>query len=142
MSTAVAATHKAEHIKALSTASRLAQQRDEWAAVCYFYAAYRAVRCAFNNDSRLDTDASARAVNAKLSASSRHVDFHNGHPKRGPGVNDIVRYLYPVISSAYQLLHQKSVEVRYAEGLVEITIEETRELAERVTTRLQELGLF
>lgn len=81
-------------------------------------------------------------MNAKLSASSRHVDFHNGHPKRGPGVNDIVRYLYPVISSAYQLLHQKSVEVRYAEGLVEITIEETRELAERVTTRLQELGLF
>lgn len=142
MSATVAAQHRSEQHKAYSTAKLLARGGNEWATVCYFYAAYRAVRCAFNNDSRLNSDADARAVDPKLTASSRHVGFHNGHPSRGPGVNDIVRYLYPLIWAQYELLHAKSVEVRYGSGLIGLTVDETRELADAVIDELDGMGLL
>ncbi|MGM7698673.1 hypothetical protein [Microbacterium sp. A84] len=142
MSTTVAAQHKSEQLKAYATAALLARSGNEWASVCFFYAAYRAVRCAFNNDARLNSDAAARTVDSKLSASSRHVAFHNGHPNRGPGVNDVVRYLYPAIAAKYELLHAKSVEVRYGTGLIGVTVEETRELADAVISELDGLELL
>lgn len=142
MSATVAAQHKTAQLSAYSTATLLARGRNEWATVCYFYAAYRAVRCAFLNDTRLNSDADARVVHEKLSASSRHVDFHNGHPKRGPGVNDVVRYLYPEIATQYELLHTKSTEVRYSTGLIGLTVDETRELADAVISELDSLGLL
>ena len=140
MSAPVAEQHKSEQLKAYQTAVLLTRSGNEWATVCYFYAAYRAARRAFNLDSRLDSDAAARAVNPRLSASSRHVDFHNGHPSRGPGVNDIVRFLYPAIATKYELLHAKSVEVRYRTGLIGVTIEETRKLADDIIRELTRLG--
>lgn len=142
MSATSAAQHKAEQQKAYATATLLARGNNDWAAVCYFYSAYRAVRCALNQDSRLDSDAAARAVNPKLSASSRHVDFHNGHPHRGPGVNDVVRYLYPSIGPKYELLHAKSVEVRYGTGLIGVTADETRQLADDIIADLGARGLL
>lgn len=142
MSATAAAQHKSEQLKAYSTATLLDRSDNEWATVCYFYAAYRAVRCAFNNDIRLNSDAAARAVDAKLSASSRHVDFHNGHPSRGPGVNDVVRYLYPAIAAKYELLHTKSTEVRYGNGLIGVTVDQTRELADAVIGELDNLELL
>ena len=143
MNASVSAQHKTEQAKAYATAQILARSGNEWAAVCYFYAAYRAVRCALSQDARLDSDASARSVHLRLSARSRHVDFHNGHPNRGPGVNDIVRYLYPSIATKYELLHAKSVEVRYESGLVGgVTVEDTRRLADDVIRTLDSLGLL
>lgn len=142
MSAIHAAQHKSEQLKTYSTATLLASTGNEWAAVCYFYAAYRAVRCALNNDARLNSDAAARAVHSKLSASSRHVDFHNGHPSRGPGVNDVVRHMYPSIAAQYELLHTKSTEVRYGTGLVGVTVDETRQLADAVIGHLDSMGLL
>lgn len=142
MSATVAAAHKAESTKAYQTAKLLARGANDWAAVCYFYAAYRAARCALSNDVRLDSDSSAREVHQKLTASSRHVDFHNGHPNRGPGMNQIVRYLYPGIGDKYEMLHLKSVEVRYENGLVGVTVDETGEIADDIISHLTGRGLF
>ncbi|WP_372968525.1 hypothetical protein [Microbacterium sp.] len=142
MSETVAAGHKAEQAKAYTTGVLLARGGNEWATVCFFYSAYRAVRCAFNRDPRLDSDAAARAVDSNLSAGSRHVNFHNGHPNRGPGVNDVVRYLYPKIWTQYELLHAKSVEVRYGTGLIGVTVDQTRELADAVIAELDGRGLL
>lgn len=136
MSVEVAEKHAAELQKAYETAEALAQSGDEWAAVCYFYAAYRAARSALNRDERLDSDSSAREAHSSLTATSRHVDFHNGHPKRGPGLNDVVRRLYPDIASRYEFLHAKSVEVRYESGLVEASVEQIKKIADEVIDRL------
>ncbi len=120
----------------------LAAAGNEWATVCYFYAAFRAVRAALQNDARLNSDAAARAANAKLTASSRHVDFHNGHPQRGPGVNAVVRFLYPAIGAKYELLHTKSVEVRYQGGITAGTIADSRRLAGDVIAELRRLRVI
>src|SRR5690606_3111903 len=128
-----------EQDKALDVAAILTRSGNEWGAVCAFYAAYRAVRRVLCNDPRLASDAAARAVNPRLSASSRHVDFHNGHPSRGPGVNDVVRYLYPEIAAKYELLHRKSVEVRYESGLVDSTVQDVLDLALDVINELDRL---
>lgn len=124
------------------TAERLHDADEEWATVVYFYACYRAVRAAFYSDERLNSDAKARAVNPKLSASSRHVDFHNGHPSRGPGVNDVVRFLYPPIASMYELLHVRSSEVRYEGGVTAGTLADSKALADSVLAHLRGEGLI
>lgn len=124
------------------TAERLCAADEEWATVAYFYACYRAVRAAFYNDERLNSDSGARAVSPKLTASSRHVDFHNGHPSRGPGVNDVVRLLYPHIQSQYELLHIRSNEVRYSSGTTAGTLADSKALADRVREFLRDKGLI
>lgn len=137
MSAEVAEKHDVELQKAYATAKLLAQSGDEWSAVCYFYAAYRAARSALNRDARLDSDSAARAIHHSLTATSRHVDFHNGHPKRGPGLNDVVRRLYPAIAPKYEFLHAKSVEVRYESGLVGVTVEQVATIADEVIAELK-----
>jgi hypothetical protein len=132
-------TRSAEHYE---TAERLLDAEEEWASVAYFYACYRAVRAAFYNDERLNSDAAARAVHPKLSAGSRHVDFHSGHPSRGPGVNDVVRFLYPTIQPKYELLHIRSVEVRYAGGITGGTVAESQALAQAVIEFLRGADLM
>ena len=124
------------------TAERLFDADEEWATVVYFYACYRAVRAAFYNDERLNSDAGARAVHPKLTASSRHVDFHNGHPSRGPGVNDVVRFLYPRVHPNYELLHVRSSEVRYAGGITAGTLADSKALADSVLESLRDEGLI
>lgn len=139
---AVAAKHIASYQGHYATAQALDTAGDEWAAVCYFYAAFRAARAALYNDTRLDSDAAARAAHPRLNAGSRHVDFHNGYRTVGPGMNDVVRYLYPAIGSAYELLHTKSIEVRYLDGLVGVSIADVRGLADKVLAHLQSLNLL
>lgn len=121
-------------------AQRLEAAGDEWAAVCYFYAAFMAARSCLYADVRLDSDANARAADPKLSASSRHVDFHNGHRSRGPGMNEVVATLYPKIGAQYELLHIKSVEVRYDSGLQNATIDDVRQVADLVIAELRAAG--
>lgn len=136
------ADHVARSNHARNTANLLARGNNPWASVLYFYAAYSAARAAFLRDARLATDDSAREVHPKLLASSRGVDFHKGHPSRGPGVNDMVQYMYPAIGTRYQLLHIQSVEVRYAKGLTGSTIHDSRDLADAVIDEFTRLGLY
>ena len=134
--------HRARSVDHYETAERLFGADQEWAKVAYFYACYRAVRAAFYNDERLNSDAAARAVHSRLSAGSRHVSFHNGHPNRGPGVNDVVRLLYPTIGSSYELLHIRSNDVRYSSGLSAGTVTESRALANSVIEYLRSADLI
>lgn len=135
------AAHIAHSKAAYQTSNVLSRGNNEWAAVTYFYAAYRAARAALLKDSRLDSDVSAHAVHARLRASSREVDFHKGHPSRGPGLNDIVRYLYPKIGPAYELLHIRSCEVRYDNGLTAGTVADCRDLVDEIIDEFTRLGL-
>lgn len=124
------------------TAERLFGADEEWATVAYFYACYRAVRAAFYTDDRLNSDAGARAVHPKLTASSRHVDFHNGHPSRGLGVNDVVRFLYSQIHPEYELLHVRSNEVRYGGGITAGSLADSKALADSVLAFLRDEELI
>jgi hypothetical protein len=128
----------AEHYAA---AERLNGLDDEWGAVCYFYAAYVAARAALYRDVRLDSDPAARRADSKLTASSRHVDFHNGHPNRGLGMNQVVSVLYPSIGSKYELLHIQSVEVRYGSGLVNASLADIKSLADDVLALFRSVGV-
>lgn len=142
MTAPFAASHKAASDRFYETAKRLERTKDELAAVCYFYSAYRAIRSAMCVDARLDSDSNAKAVHLRLSASSRHVDFHNGHPNRGPGLNEITRILYQPIGSDYELMHIQSNAVRYGDGLKDVSIADVRALAESVRSHLTSEGLF
>jgi hypothetical protein len=133
----LAAEYAARSFAHYETARILVDADNEWAAVCYFYAAFDAARAALYDDVRLDSDAAARAAHPKLSASSRHVDFHNGHPSRGPGMNQIVDILYPSVGAKYELLHLKSCEVRYEFGLKDATIADICTLGEDVLAGLR-----
>lgn len=125
----------------IAAADTLRSVGDEWATVCYFYAVFHVVRAALLVDVRLNSDASARAVNSQLSASSRHVDFHEGHKSRGPGLNQVVRMLFPAVAAQYVLLHVKSVEIRYRDGLQGIAIQDVARLASEVMDHLEAAGL-
>lgn len=142
MSVVAAAAHVGQYEKIYATAKYLDVARDDWAVVCYFYAVHRAVRAAFCIDERLNSDSAARAVSDRLRAGSRHVDFHKGHPNRGPGVNDVNRLLYPEIADQYELLHSWSCEVRYENGLSVGSIADARKLAETVLAALVARGVF
>lgn len=135
--------HRGSYDRAIEAASKLEDGLDEWAAVCYFYAALSAVRHALCADERLDGDAKARAVDPRLTAGSRHVKHHNGRAdNRGIGLNQIVRIMYPKIASEYELLHTKSVEVRYGTGLVNATVSEVRGLLDTILAELRSIGMF
>lgn len=136
----------AEHIAKSKTAHNtgviLSRSNNEWASVLFFYAAFRAASAAIAIDERLNTDESAKAVHHRLLASSRAVNFHNGHPDRGPGMNDIVRYMFPKVGAEYELLHTHSHEVRYADGLSAATVHDSRALAETVIDYFKSLSLY
>ncbi|MGC5224899.1 hypothetical protein ACPW96_20230 [Micromonospora sp. DT81.3] len=57
-------------------------------------------------------------------------------------MNDIVRYLYPAIGFKYELLHTKSNEVRYGDGLTAGTIADTRSLADAVLDEFARMSLI
>lgn len=135
------AGHLTAHARALRSAEKLLNAPEGWAAVCCFYAAYSAVRHALCADQRLNGDAAARAVDPRLTAGSRHVEHHNGHKSRGPGVNHVVRYLYPAIGSKYEFLHMKSCEVRYQNGLIG-SLEDVQSVYIDVIAELQKRGFF
>lgn len=94
----------------------------EWAAVCFFYAAYHLAVAAISSDPVFNDPARLRRINAELIPDDRHTARHNGR-KRGPhgrewGVCELMVVLYDQpVASAYDKLHRASVEVRYETGL-------------------------
>lgn len=134
-----------DHIRSANDLKRLG---NEWSAVAYFYAVYRAGRAALISDSRLDDDATARSIHPRLSASSRHVEHHSGGMSRPPGMNEVVRLLYRPIAAKYLLLqkylllHQKSVEVRYGSGLLGLSADGVAGLAIEVVDYWETSGLI
>jgi hypothetical protein len=137
----IAAQHLARSAVHEAAAMTLAASNDDWAAVCYFYAAYRRVLGAFQVDQRLNSDSAARNVDSRMTASSRHVTHHQFHPNRGLGVNDLVRHLYPAIGAKYELLHTKSVEVRYLNGLTAGSLADIKRLYDDVVAELIAQGV-
>ena len=99
----------------------LAAAGDEWAAVCYFYSAYHLVRRALLVDPVFDTLERAQAKHPDLLPEDRSIGRHSGRKRtsagREWGVNELVLRLYPQIASAYDRLHQASIDVRYQNGL-------------------------
>lgn len=108
---------------------------DEWAAVCWFYAAYHLVRASLQRDPRFDDPGQLAQMSARLCMDDRYAQRHKG--RRGGanvelGINDIVRLAYRDVRSPYERLHQASIDVRYESGL-RATLEEVR--AEYVKVR-------
>ena len=101
---------------------------NEWAAVCYFYAAYHVVKAALLTDSIFDDLTALRSVSPDLLTTDRDASAHQ--MRRGSssdfGVNDLVRLLYPDISSAYLELHGQSIAVRYMHG-TSVPLDDLRE---------------
>lgn len=106
------------------TAASLHAANDEWAAVCYFYAAYHLVKAAFINDPAFDSLKTLAAIDGRLTMDDRFIERHQGRIQgrtRTLGVNDVVQMLYPSIVVPYRRLHVASIAVRYGEGLRTIT---------------------
>lgn len=92
----------------------------EWAAVCWFYSAYAFMRSAIEADPVWNDPSLLAKASPVLQLADRHTTRHKGRGGRNtrePGVNDIVRMLYPQISPSYEALHQASIAVRYGTGL-------------------------
>lgn len=137
-----AAAYEARAKVHFASAARSEAAGEEWCVVSYFYACFHAVRAALSNDTRLSSDKAARAENPKLTASSRHVDFHEGHPSRGPGLNQVVKMLYPEIGVTYAVLHLRSVEVRYGDGISAGSLSNVAQQSAEVFAALRARGLI
>jgi hypothetical protein len=115
------AAHTARAQRHMKVANALAEAGDEWAGVCFFYAAYHRVRAALIEDHTFDDLSSCQAVHADLRPEDKHISRHNGRKNtangREWGVNDLVRILYPGASGTYERLHQISIDVRYGAGM-------------------------
>lgn len=93
---------------------------NEWAAVCYFYAAYHRVRAALLNDPVFDDLDQLHQFHLNLVPDDRYVTMHKGRGGRDNrefGVCDLVLRLYRPIAGAYDKLHMASIDVRYNTGL-------------------------
>ncbi|GAB3092279.1 hypothetical protein [Isoptericola nanjingensis] len=109
---------RAERHKVVGDA--LAEAGDEWAAVCYFYAAYHLMRHALRTDPIFDDPTRLAAVSPDLAPELREVARHQGRrgATREYGVNDLVRLLYGnETAKVYGRLHYASIAVRYEDGL-------------------------
>jgi hypothetical protein len=94
----------------------------EWAAVCYFYAAYHLAIEAIRRDPVFDDPTRLSKLNPALTPEDRFTKRHhprkNGAHGREWGVNELVLLLYDQkVAAAYDKLHYASVEVRYGTGL-------------------------
>ena len=108
------------------TAVRLESLEDEWAAVCYFYAAYHLVKAAFIRDPVFDSLKALASIDGRLTMEDRFIERHQGRMSgrtRTLGVNDLVTMLYPKVSVAYRRMHMASINVRYGEGLRTIKLD-------------------
>lgn len=89
---------------------------NEWAAVCYFYAAYHRLRAALLDDPIFDDVTQLHSLHLDLTPDDRYATAHKGRGGRGNrdyGVNDLVYILYRFIAGPYDKLHTASCEVRY-----------------------------
>ncbi len=110
---------------------------DEWAAVCFFYAAYHYVKAALLEDPIFDDPSRCSATHPDLNIDDRHTDRHQirkprGSSSRGWGVNDLVLLLYRSIAGDYDRLHQASVSVRYRDGLPAGSLDHVRQCVDVV----------
>lgn len=90
-----------------------------WAVTAAFYSSFHVMRAAILADPIWDQGPTALSkVNPNLSMDCRYASHHQGNAKRGrgPGVREIVRWLYPEYNSRYSLLHGASITVRYEQG--------------------------
>jgi hypothetical protein len=92
---------------------------DEWAAVCFFYAAYHLVRATLLSDPIFSDMSRLKVINRNLMPQDQFSESHHGSRQPGAsfGVNELVRLLYPSIYRHYEYLHQASIQVRYEKGL-------------------------
>jgi hypothetical protein len=110
---------------------------DEWAAVVYFYASYHRVRGAILSDPVFESLVELPKVDPNLMNEHRATTRHEGRMaagRRDIGVNDLVRMLYRPIYGDYLTLHDASVNVRYARGVSEARLEDTRAAWDRIRT--------
>lgn len=93
----------------------------EWAGVCYFYAAYHLVQAALINDPIFDEPTLLSRIHVDLSPQDRFTSRHKGRKRTSNGaewgVNDLVLLLYKQIAGVYDRLHQASNDIRYGRGL-------------------------
>lgn len=110
----------------------------DWAKVSAFYAAYHCVRAAMLQDPVFHDATRLAHANAHLTMASRTASHHNGNvtAQRGPGMIDIVRYLYRPFYSRYLQLHSASVSVRYEFAESVITAEECLQSAMEIRQAL------
>ncbi len=95
---------------------------NEWAAVCYFYAAYHLATSVIRTDPVFDDPDRLHRLNSALIPEDRHTSRHQGRKhgirSREWGVNELMVLLYDQpIAAAYDKLHRASIEVRYESGL-------------------------
>lgn len=105
----------------LKVAKALDSAGDEWAAVCYFYAAYHLIRGALLSDPIFNELGRCQSKHADLLPEDRFTARHKGRRNtsagREWGLNELTQILYPHISQSYERLHQASIDVRYGKGL-------------------------
>jgi hypothetical protein len=93
----------------------------QWYAVSYFYAAYHTVRAALMEDAIFSDLPRLKAHDPHWTPDDRRATHHQARKSRTrpnpPGVNDLVKALYPQIAIEYVQLHSASVAVRYGLGL-------------------------
>ncbi len=116
-----AATTRAQEHAAVGDALITAAD-NEWAAVCFFYAAYQIAIAAISDDPIFDDLDRLKRVNAELIPDDRRTTRHqgrkNGKNGREWGVNELMLLLYgQTVGAAYDKLHKASVSVRYAPPL-------------------------
>lgn len=97
-------------------------ERPEWAAVCYFYAAYHLALYCIQSDPIFEDPKALARVDVNLTMEDRFTRRHKARIRQDVppewGVNALVRALYGMhIGSIYERLHQASVIVRYKGGL-------------------------
>lgn len=118
----------------------LADASHEWAAVCYFYAAYHIVKAALLDDPIFDAVDTCQAKHPDLMPEDRYVSRHKGRRNtsagREWGVNELVLQLYRAAAGDYDKLHQASNDVRYHDGLTG-TVQDIRNLFERFKGKVE-----
>ncbi|WP_298589490.1 hypothetical protein [uncultured Kocuria sp.] len=119
----------------LSTGQMLMGQRNDWAGVCFFYAAYHQMCAALVSDPIFQDEARLTSINVYLTRMDCYAEHHQGHPKRGRGygISDLVRILYRTYSPMYEQLHSASNDVRYHAGLGMTSLEELEEHVSCIT---------
>lgn len=109
---------------------------NDWAAVCFFYAAYHVVRAALVSDPIFDDPGSLSKIRVGLAPQDRHTERHKGRKNtangREWGVNELVLILYRPFAGAYDRLHQASIDVRYGRGLRAPSTTEIRQCLDKI----------
>jgi hypothetical protein len=111
-------------------AAKLFSEREEWAAVAYFYASLHLVKAALLVDPIFDDRAALQAKHALLSARHRTCSRHRGTFTGGTkscGLTDLVDLLYQQVSVHYEALFTASLDVRYNRGLRRPSLASLRE---------------